>query len=60
MGLLKRFNPFYVPSTAELKMQYLERAERDLMEAEYALEHFQHEVSKLKERVARLKASTAV
>lgn len=57
MTILKRLNPFRLPTGRELEARHLEQAERELAEARYALEPYHHEVAKLEQRVTRLKGN---
>lgn len=55
MRILKRLNPFRLPTGREVAMRHLEEAERELELSEYYFEHYQFEVKKLQHRVNRLK-----
>lgn len=50
-----KFNPLQKPSLAQVNQDLLYQAERDRINAAYNLEHFQHELTKLDERIARLR-----
>lgn len=52
--LQRLFNPFYKPTPQELIAEQLASAERDLIAADYALEHYSFHVDMLRERIRRL------
>lgn len=48
-------NPLRKPTLAQINEDLLYQAERDRINAAFNLEHFQSEIAKLDQRIARLK-----
>ena len=57
---LKKLNPFRMLDAEELSADQLVKAKRALVEAEYAKEHYEAEVDKLRKRIRRLETGTVV